>query len=101
LLEAKYVDDPNNSPYVIGSKVRESQKMQQAFVSNPNNPKNLDSVQDNEFRRYGLALRAPETVNPFVKLEVITNAPESFSYWQFWINKNNVPNATIVPRPWP
>jgi RHS repeat-associated protein len=96
LIDTKYVENPSSSPYVIGSTSREL-----PFMSDLNLPASVDSEQNDEFRRYGDALRAPDSVNPFVKLDVITNKVEAFSYFQFWINRNNVPNATVRYGPWP
>lgn len=96
MLDTKYVEDPNNSPFVLGSRVRENAGAQRAVLS-----RRIDPQEDDLFKRYSYALRASEDINPFTSLEIITNEPRSFSYWQYWINKNNVPNATIVIRPWP
>jgi RHS repeat-associated protein len=100
LIDTKYVGSPENSPYVIGSSVR-----MLPFISDLHYSKggkhSIDFDQNDEFRRYGLALRAPESVNPFVKMEVITNNFAAVPYFQFWINQNNVPNASFRYGPWP
>jgi RHS repeat-associated protein len=96
LLETKYIGAASSSPFVLGSSARSL-----PFVNDLNDMNSIDYQQNDEFRRYGLALRAPDSVNPFVKLEVILSDLAATSYFQIWITQNNVPNASFRHGQWP
>jgi len=94
LLDAKYIADASESPFVIGSNAR--QRMERYGVT-----ARIDEQESELFRRYAAVLQAPDTENPFIGLDVITNDLASESYWQLWIDTHGVPNARIREEPWP
>lgn len=95
LIETKYVGS-RNSPYILGSPVRSL-----PFVNDLEDPQSVDYQQNDEFRRYSLALRAPEEVNPFVKLDIVINDADAQPYFQNWVTQNRVPNANFRVGIWP
>lgn len=94
LLDAKYIANASESPFVINSNAR--QRMERYGVT-----ARIDEQESDLFRRYAAVLQAPDTENPFVGLDVITNDLASESYWQLWINTHGVPNARIREELWP
>ena len=95
LLDSKFVG-AGDSPRIIGSGLRENPKSMFGFVQS-----GFDNQADDLFSRYASVLNAPDEQNPFVKLEVITNDARAVPYWQFWINKHNVPGGEVIIGPWP
>lgn len=63
LLEAKYIENPNNSPYISGSRIP-------PFIR----AKVVSDV-ENEFRRYAAVINDPNT--PVVGLRLIVNIEEA------------------------
>ncbi len=82
LLDAKYVKNPDNSPYVPDSNMDEDIRGI------------INTKTDNEFRRYGAVINDPNT--PVTGLEVITNEPRAVPYFQGLMNKYNIPGDVVV-----
>jgi len=82
LLDAKYVEKPERSPFIDGSNcpdfIRESVK---------------EEV-DEEFRRYGAVIN--DESNPVQGLEVITNEEQAAPYFADLMDQHNVPGHVVV-----
>ncbi len=82
LLDAKYVEKPERSPFIDGSNcpdfIRESVK---------------EEV-DEEFRRYGAVVN--DESNPVQGLEVITNEEQAAPYFADLMGQHNVPGHVVV-----
>ncbi|MFB2937461.1 restriction endonuclease fold toxin-2 domain-containing protein [Aerosakkonemataceae cyanobacterium BLCC-F154] len=82
LLEAKFVENPKNSPYVSDSNVP-------AFIRT----KAVNDV-ENEFRRYAAVINDVNT--PVVELQVIVNIEEAVSFFESLLSKYNIPGFVVV-----
>ncbi|MBZ8178537.1 restriction endonuclease fold toxin-2 domain-containing protein [Oscillatoria salina] len=82
LLEAKYIANPNNSPYITNSIVP-------PFIR-------IKAVADveNEFRRYAAVINDSQT--PIVGLQVIINLQEGVPFFVSLLNQFNLPGKVIV-----
>ena len=94
LLDAKYIANASESVYVLGSDARQRGE---SFGMTAR----VDAQESDLFERYAAVLRAPDSENPFIGLDVITNDLASETYWQLWIDTHGVPNARIREEPWP
>jgi hypothetical protein len=84
MLEAKYVGNPLNSPYVKGSNVP-------AFLQNK-----ILAEQQYEFQRYQAVIADPTV--PFDSLNVLTNEPAAVSYFQRFMSQYQIPGKVqVVP----
>ena len=84
LLEAKYVGNPTNSPYVDGSNVPQ-------FLQDK-----IDLQQQYEFERYQAVISDPNV--PFNSLNVLTNEPTAVPYFQRLMNQYQIPGEVrVVP----
>ncbi|NEP12189.1 MAG: hypothetical protein F6K14_18665 [Symploca sp. SIO2C1] len=82
LLEAKFIGNPVNSPYISNSNVP-------PFIRN----KAARDV-ENEFRRYAAVINDPET--PVVELQVIVNIEEAVPFFESLLSQFNLPGSVIV-----
>jgi hypothetical protein len=82
LLEAKFVDNPTNSPYVDGSRAP-------PFIRT----KVVNDV-ENEFRRYAAVINDPNT--PVVELLVIANIEEAVPLFENLLKEYNIPAHVVV-----
>jgi hypothetical protein len=82
LLEAKFIENPANSPYVSTSSVP-------PFIRT----KAVSDV-ENEFRRYAAVINDPET--PVVGLLVIVNIAEALPFFESLLSQFNLPGSVIV-----
>jgi hypothetical protein len=82
LLEAKFIENPANSPYISDSRVP-------PFIR-------IKAVSDveNEFRRYAAVINDPET--PVVGLQVIVNIEEAVPFFASLLSHFNLPGSVIV-----
>lgn len=82
ILDAKFVQKPDISPYVPGSscfsRIRENVAIQQA----------------SEFQRLANAIHDPNT--PFNSVEVITNELAAVPYFEDWLRRFNIPGRVVV-----
>ncbi|MHB8311533.1 MAG: hypothetical protein ACYDCY_14370, partial [Metallibacterium sp.] len=84
LLDAKYVGNPANSPYVDGSNVPQ-------FLQDK-----IDLQQQYEFQRYQAVIADPSV--PFNSLNVLTNEPAAVPYFQRLMNQYQIPGEVqVVP----
>ena len=82
LLEAKFIDKPERSPFVSGSQIPD-------FIRQ----RIIVRVED-EFYRYGAVINDPNT--PVRGLEVITNEPRAVPLFQELLNRFNVPGRVAL-----
>ncbi|NET59915.1 MAG: hypothetical protein F6K47_28325 [Symploca sp. SIO2E6] len=82
LLEAKFIGNPVNSPYISNSNVP-------PFIRN----KAVGDV-NNEFRRYAAVINDPET--PVIGLQVIVNIKEAVPFFESLLSQFNLPGSIIV-----
>lgn len=82
LLEAKFVENPANSPYVSSSNVP-------PFIR----AKIVNDV-ENEFRRYAAVINDPNT--PVESLQVIVNIEEAVTFFENLIEKYNIRGYVVV-----
>lgn len=82
LLEAKYIENPNNSPYISGSRIP-------PFIR----AKAVSDV-ENEFRRYAAVINDPNT--PVVGLRVIVNIEEAVPFFENLLQQFNIPSRIVV-----
>ncbi|MUG96991.1 hypothetical protein F7734_33510 [Scytonema sp. UIC 10036] len=82
LLEAKFVDNPTNSPYVSGSNIP-------PFIRT----KIVNDV-ENEFRRYAAVINDPNT--PVESLQVIVNIQEAVPFFENLLKKYNIQGHVVV-----
>ena len=82
LLEAKFVENPKNSPYVSESSVP-------PFIRT----KVVNDV-ENEFRRYAAVINDANT--PVVELQVIVNIEEAVPFFERLLSKYNIPGSVVV-----
>ena len=82
LLEAKFVENPKNSPYVSDSNIP-------PFIRT----KAVNDV-ENEFRRYAAVINDVNT--PVVELQVIVNIEEAVPFFQSLLSKYNIPGSVVV-----
>lgn len=83
-LDAKYIGNPEVSPYVTDSNVP-------AFLK-----QKILNEQNYEIERYGAVIRDPAV--PFNRLEILTNEPRSVSYFESLMQQHNVPGGVrVVP----
>jgi hypothetical protein len=85
LLEAKYVGNPANSPYVPGSSAP-------SFVQ-----ANVNAEVSSEMIRYANAINDPNV--PAVGLQVITSNALAAPYFQTYIAASGVPNGNVSVLP--
>ncbi|WP_143178141.1 restriction endonuclease fold toxin-2 domain-containing protein [Cystobacter ferrugineus] len=82
LIEAKFIDAPEKSPFISESKCNENVRrwiQQEVF---------------DEFRRYAAVIAAPET--PVVALEVITNDARAVPFFESLLRSFGIPGEVIV-----
>jgi hypothetical protein len=82
LLEAKFIENPANSPYISSSSVPHFIRIK------------VVSDVENEFRRYAAVINDPET--PVVGLQVIVNIEEAVPFFESLLNQFNLPGSVIV-----
>lgn len=82
LLEAKFIENPANSPYVSASNVP-------PFIR----AKVVGDV-ENEFRRYAAVINDPNT--PVVGLQVIVNIEEAVPFFEGLLSQFNLPGSVVV-----
>jgi hypothetical protein len=82
LLEAKFIENPVNSPYVSTSNVP-------PFIR----AKILGDV-ENEFRRYTAVINDPNT--PVVGLQVIVNLEEAVPFFEGLLSQFNLSGSVVV-----
>lgn len=82
VLEAKFVVNPETSPYIPGSNI------------DPKFRPVLEYKTDNQFRRLAAVINDPDT--PVGALEVITNDPRAVPYFQGLMDKYNIPGRVVV-----
>jgi hypothetical protein len=82
LLEAKYIENFNNSPYISGSRIP-------PFIR----AKAVGDV-ENEFRRYAAVINDPNT--PVVGLRVIVNIKEAIPFFESLLQQFNIPSRIVV-----
>ena len=82
LLEAKFIDKPERSPFISGSQIPDF--MRQRIIVR---------VED-EFSRYGAVINDPNT--PVRGLEVITNEPRAVPLFLELLNRFNVPGRVAL-----
>jgi len=82
LLEAKYIKNPADSPYISTSKCPD-------FIRK----KAIREV-ENEFRRYEAVIHDPAT--PVHSLQVIVNIEEAIPFFTDLLNKFNIPGSVVV-----
>ncbi len=82
LLEAKFIENPANSPYISSSRIP-------PFIRT----KAVSDV-ENEFRRYAAVINDPET--PVVGLLVIVNIAEAVPFFESLLSQFNLPGSVIV-----
>jgi hypothetical protein len=82
LLEAKFIENPANSPYISGSSVP-------PFIRTK-----VVSDVENEFRRYAAVINDPET--PVVELQAIVNIEEAVPFFESLLSQFNLPGSVIV-----
>ncbi|MEA5511944.1 restriction endonuclease fold toxin-2 domain-containing protein [Crocosphaera sp. UHCC 0190] len=82
LLEAKYIEKPNNSPYISGSTIP-------PFIR-------IKAVGDveNEFRRYAAVINDPNT--PVIALRVIVNIKEAVPFFDGLLQQFNLPGRVVI-----
>jgi hypothetical protein len=82
LLEAKYIDAPDKSPFIAGSKCHERiRTLVREEVSE-------------EFRRYAAVIKDPRT--PAVALEVITNDARAAPFFESLLKHHDIPGQVVV-----
>lgn len=84
ILEAKYINDPDRSPYIPSSKIPD-------FIRQ----KIVKQMRD-EFQRIGNVINDPD--NPFDSLEIITNHPEAKAFFEKLLLDFNIPASVIIPE---
>jgi hypothetical protein len=82
LLEAKYIENPANSPYVSDSKIP-------PFIRT----KVVNDV-ENEFRRYAAVINDPTT--PVLELQVIVNIEEAVPFFEGLLLQFQLPGSVVV-----
>lgn len=82
LLEAKFIENPTNSPYISGSNVP-------PFIR----AKVVGDV-ENEFRRYAAVINDLNT--PVVGLQVIVNIKEAVPFFESLLSQFNLPGSVVV-----
>lgn len=82
VLEAKFVANPNSSPYVPGSDI------------DPKFRPVLEAKTDNQFRRLAAIVTDPTT--PVGALEVITNDERAVPYFESLMLKYHIPGRVVV-----
>jgi hypothetical protein len=82
VLEAKFVSNPDTSPYIPGSKI------------DPKFRPVLEAKTDNQFRRLAAIVNDPTT--PVGALEVITNDERAVPYFESLMAKYNIPGRVVV-----
>ena len=82
LIEAKFIENPANSPYINSSSVP-------PFIRT----KVVRDV-ENEFRRYAAVINDPDT--PVVGLQVIVNIEEAVPFFESLLSQFNLPGSVIV-----
>jgi len=85
LVETKYVDVPEKSPFIDGSKCHEKvrHRIQQEVAA--------------EFKRYAAVIKDPST--PAVALEVVVNDARAVPFFESLLKRFNIPGEVIVrPR---
>ena len=82
LLEAKFIENPANSPYISSSRIP-------PFIRT----KAVSDV-ENEFRRYAAVINDPET--PVVELQVVVNIEEALPFFESLLSQFNLPGSVIV-----
>jgi len=84
ILDAKFVQKPNVSPYVNGSDAPD-------FVRQI-----VLEEQQSEFQRFSMAINDPTV--PFDSLNILTNEPKAVPYFQSLIDQYQIPGSvTVVP----
>lgn len=82
LLEAKYIENPANSPYISNSNIP-------PFIRT----KVVNEV-ENEFRRYAAVINDPTT--PVVELLVIVNIEEAVPFFEALLLQFQLPGSVVV-----
>ena len=82
LLEAKFIGNPVNSPYISNSNIP-------PFIRH----KVIADV-ENEFRRYAAVIKDSET--PVIELQVIVNIEEAVPFFASLLNQFNLSGSVIV-----
>ncbi len=82
ILEAKYVKNPQRSPFISGSGIPEVIRQ-----------KILNQVRY-EIERIGIVIR--DSDNPFNSLEVITNHPDSQSFFESLLEEFDIPGRVLL-----
>lgn len=84
ILEAKYINDPDRSPYIPNSRIPDFLRQ-----------KILKQMRD-EFQRIGNVINDPD--NPFNSLEVITNHPEAKVFFEELLQEFNISASVVIPE---
>jgi hypothetical protein len=82
LLEAKFIEQPDRSPFVEGSKIPDFMR-----------ERILVRVED-EFLRYAAVINDPKT--PVIGLEVITNEPRSVPCFENLLIRFSISGQVVV-----
>ncbi len=82
ILEAKYVKNPQRSPFISDSR-----------IPRPIREKILDQIR-NEIKRIGIVIG--DSGNPFNSLEVITNHPGSQSFFEGLLKEFDIPGRVLL-----
>ena len=82
LLEAKFIEKPNSSPFISGSQIP-------PFIR----AKIINEI-ENEFRRYAAIINDTDT--PVVGLQVIVNLEEAVPFFEGLIQQFNLPGSVVV-----
>ncbi len=82
MLDAKFVEKPDISPYVEDSSVPEFLRAK------------IRKEQNNEVKRYNAVIDDPDV--PFNSLDIITNEPKAVPYFQSLMDQNKVPGSVKV-----
>ena len=85
MLEAKFIDQPDASPFVADSRV--PAKVRQAIT---------DRIED-EFSRYARVIADPEV--PASALEVIVSNPRGVPFFEGLLKKFGIPGRVRVVKP--
>jgi len=82
LLEAKFIEQPDRSPFVEGSKIPDFMR-----------ERILVRIED-EFLRYAAVINDPNT--PVIGLEVITNEPRTVAFFEKLLIRFSISGRVVV-----